>query len=97
MATTIEVQTWRDEQWVAETIQINDPEFENFLTAGVNFIFLHNDNKGSLDQLHLYYLNAEKKWWKVSSQMRYLSPRRGMRHATHTGMLVIHLFSVTSV
>jgi YD repeat-containing protein len=59
---TIDVFTWRDESWVNETLWINDPEFENFLTASGNFIFLHNDNKGGRDMLHLFYLNAEKEW-----------------------------------
>jgi YD repeat-containing protein len=60
-AGSFHVWTWRD-GWEESDLSINDTSHENFLTAGNNFIFLHNDARANHDQLHFYYLDAEKIW-----------------------------------
>jgi hypothetical protein len=59
----LHILTWKGEKWVEETISNTDEsQWENFVTSTGNYIFVHNDNGGNRDELHLYFLDGEKEW-----------------------------------
>lgn len=57
---------WINDTWDTDTLSIDHAIFQNFVAAGGNFIFLHNDAGIFPDSLYFYYLDAEMEWKKRS-------------------------------
>ena len=58
----IKTHIWRGEHWDHVGLTVDESPYENFATAGNNYIIVHNDRMGAADVIHFYYLDEEKKW-----------------------------------